>query len=488
MDNLDNTPLVKRLLENELFSKRYFQENSSKYKYSYVRRYSWNSFKYILNEINKLKINKDVINKFENGLKSFELAADRKTNLSTDTEKRIDRLFHGRKDFVIYLNSERILRRDLLMRLNNLWKDELKTLLITSMLGKIPGNDVELKNQLAMSKDKKMIYKLTKIIKRLRINDDLITFETIKSIAKDLKYSYRMKFHQSKLLRQKILAKTDLSIILYYLRNLLLPSKATYSWRKRLAYKIRILNQEDRSKISNKKRAFLVSLLDRNEDLYRFVRFADSAKCCFSSNRKDFIESYKAQGYPENSHPIFSNIKMVTSTFKDIILIPSSVIMNIKKAWYVFRKMKLSPIKCVAIINKDPMSFVMDITDLESEQIVGFVLGRIALNTVSQKPIILVNGVYSSIKSLDLLKKILKVAEASIAVRIGAEGIAVPTHENNFGFPKKYKVTKLQLEALTAVNSNIGKPIKYISDDFGIVANGRFDFEGYYGSLKGIAV
>ena len=170
--------------------------------------------------------------------------------------------------------------------------------------------------------------------------------------------------------------------------------------------------------------------LDKTTSLPEYLRFADSAMCCFTS--KDFGDGMGAQSY-------------------------------------------------IARIWKDPLSFVFHIEEpsvenSETRTSVGFVFGSYGTNRENQ-PVLLLNGVYMDRKTDLAARTILKTIEDQLGKPMGCTELLVAgQHGGKTNFGPEFSNTDREYLRLRALKERWGDaPERQTYDDIGLVAIGKDD-------------
>ena len=135
----------------------------------------------------------------------------------------------------------------------------------------------------------------------------------------------------------------------------------------------------------------------------------------------------------------------------------------------------------VTRLNKDPLSFIMDLSRAGSNEISGFVFGRIGLDPETQRPAIIQNGIYSQDKGGQIPNNILRLVEEQMAPRLNAAVIDIASQNSGKVEPPSgyTSVKKVKRIAMRAISDDEGNPEEKLYDDIGRVANGPFSFTGF---------
>lgn len=164
--------------------------------------------------------------------------------------------------------------------------------------------------------------------------------------------------------------------------------------------------------------------LDKTASLPEYLRFADSAMCCFTS--KDF-QGVGAQQY-------------------------------------------------IARIWKDPLSFVLHIEEPSAEQTdrrnsVGFVFGSYGINRDGE-PVMILNGVYMDKKTDLAARKVLETIEQALAKPLGCkEVLTASQHAGRSNYGAEYENTDREYLRLRAIKQRWNdQPEQHTYDDIGLIA------------------
>lgn len=453
--------LFKSFCQDEKLARAYFALKMDEFAYPFFGKYSFDHFFRLIQEVNKLHINQSVLKRFKTSLR---IKLD-----ETTAQKVIDDLLAGRpltkNGRKVFTFSTKLEKEALLIghkHPHNAWGASIKSLLICSKLKETPAT---LKASLEILDDPRaihVVFKLKKLFSRLDINNEL-KFRNFQAISRDLRHSLRQKYQYQKKKKQLINRLSEAQIIIEYLENYLPKCPATKEWKKLFLRYISFITKVFASRSDVKKKvSFLtninITFLDKNEDLFRTLRFADAASNCFNSGSKKFKWIWnKRINWKEGLRKIFQRICLV------------------------LRRQNIFPIGCVAGFIKDPLSFIIDITEFRTNRVFGFVIGRMGLNPVTNRPIIMLSGIYMDSNNPIIIKNVLKILELNIGQRLAVEAIILPKqfpHYNLHLYTKYRKRTK-KIFAIRALSNRLGMPVKRTFDDLGDVANGLFLFKGY---------
>lgn len=172
--------------------------------------------------------------------------------------------------------------------------------------------------------------------------------------------------------------------------------------------------------------------LDKRRDLLPFLRFADCAPCCFSSDG-----SHHEQG--------------------------------MKTSRWILR------------VYKDPLSFCFHVRRSENRERVGFVFGGFAL---AREPVLLLNGVYLKRQQRGLRFRILEAIEHTLARSLGVTGIGVANIHGGHGeLPNEYTLRTRRGTRLRALRGRDGLLETSIYDDLSGVVNKEADLTLHWKAL-----
>lgn len=164
--------------------------------------------------------------------------------------------------------------------------------------------------------------------------------------------------------------------------------------------------------------------LDKTTSLPEYLRFADSAMCCFTS------KNFQGTG----------------------------------------------PQQYIARIWKDPLSFVFHIEEPSAEQTdrrssVGFVFGSYGVNREGE-PVLILNGVYMDRKTDLAAKKVLQTIEQQLAKPLGCkEVLTASQHAGRSNYGVEYENTDREYLRLRAIKNRWGdEPEQHTYDDIGLIA------------------
>lgn len=424
-------------------AKIYYVLKAGEYRYSVVNDYSLEKFQKITARVGELKVHRPTLEKFQTVLTQGGLSQEQAQSVITDLEA-------GRP---VIVSPDRTIRFSsqveygsaaelAVQRLQDVWLTELKSLLISRAAGLNPqtiGESVQVLDNTDLVESNKA--KIGNIVRPLKIDREKITYDDIKVVVKDLKNrlesTYRSSKNKDGLAR--IANMSDSGVLGEYLQHLLPPSEsapATTEWFSHLQEILTALEEAKAQRVTTPKadRELELTFLDKNEDFVRSLRFADAAQCCFNASNANFDQRT-----------------------------------------YEF----------VTRLNKDPLSFMMDLKQANSKVIQGFVFGRMGINPETGKPVVMLNGVYSQLKGPVIVDNILRIIEEQMGKRLNADSLVIASqYGGKIDQPNGYNLGSMQLEAIRALQDDKGNLGTTVYDDIGRVANGRFSFNGY---IKNIA-
>lgn len=425
--------LCELFASNEEACKTSYILHGGEFRYAVVNDYSFNKFKTVVERIGSLQVHQPTLDRFEQILAQSMDPAEAKAvviDLAAGkplvTDERVFRLSASVEYETAYEQA--------MARLQTVWKTELRSLLINKAADLTPQTVEE--SLLAMQNLNQRQYEgqLYRLIIRLRLNQDKLSLNDIQAVALDLRNSMVQAFRQKgdRENERRVRNATELDVIKEYLERYMPQSPATSEWGSHLEETITQFKEAGvniRQGSTSSDRTYELTFLDKNEDFVRSIRFADAAQCCFNASRENF-----------------------------------------QHRTYEF----------VTRLNKDPLSFMMDLKELDSRDVVGFVFGRMAINPATGRPVIMLNGIYSQVKGEILTNKVLQTVETQIGRRLNAEAIVIKAiHGGNIQQPAGYENGNIELEAIRALQDQRGNPEEHTYDDIGTVANGKFAFSGF---------
>jgi hypothetical protein len=436
--------LLQMFKEDPAKAKIYYILKAGEYRYSVVNDYSLEKFEKITSRVSELQVHKPTLERFQTVLASTGMSEAESKSIITDIEAGKpmivgpDRTIRFSSQVEYGSSAEMAIQR-----LQDVWLTELKSLLVASAAGVTPqtiGESVQILDNSELVEANKA--KTGNIVRALKIDRQKITYDDIKNVVKDLRNRLETTYKsaKNKQAQSRIANLSDSGIIAEYLTPLLPSAEttpATTEWLSHLQETISSLEeakaQSGTGLTSKGNRDLELTFLDKNEDFVRSLRFADAAQCCFNASNGNF-----------------------------------------DRRTYEF----------VTRLNKDPLSFMMDLKEANSKVIQGFVFGRMGLNPSTGKPIIMLNGIYSQLKGPVMVDNILKIIEAQMGKKINAENIVIASQYGGaIQTPTDYNRGEIKIEAVRALQDNKGNPESKVYDDIGRVANGTFKFEGFIKKL-----
>ncbi|MCR4305820.1 MAG: hypothetical protein NUV73_01920, partial [Candidatus Daviesbacteria bacterium] len=484
-DHLSRDELLEQFKERPEFTKLYYLLRIGQNTYSVTDKYTYEMFEDRIKAIRETPVEEQTLSTFQAVLEHSGLTQAEASALVKNLQEGKPPI-RGEDRTVTFLSEveygssyEKALRR-----LQEVWLRELKSLLVAKTTAKIP---VSITESVALLDNQNLIseadVKLYKIIKTLKLDSEYIGKPNILEIVKDLKNRLKTIYKQTgdKESFGQLDTLSDYDVIKAYLQDLL-PDKskspATTEWLSHLnEVLIDLTTAKAMQRRSREGKRLGLTFLDKNKDFIRAIRFADAAQCCFNSASDTTIEDY-ASRYPVR-------------------------------------------------LNKDPLSFIMDLKEENSNEILGFIFGRMGINPKTGKPVIMLNGIYSQVKGESLGNNILSIIEEKMAPTLHADTIAIASqYGGTISQPEGYQNGTLPLFAIRALGSDLydeysdeediedengyedGESYevvektnqinflqnpdgtytyrpnsdceKYTYDDIGNVANGLFNFKGYY--------
>lgn len=417
----------------------YYLLHGGEYQYSLINDYSFEKFKLIVEKINGLRISEE---KLQTMVESLTAASKSETEISAilDNLKRgTPAITSGDRVVKFMANAEFGSQREAgLNRLNSdVWADELKSLIALGAMNSSAANISEAKTffeknraSLEQHANAQGLFKTLQIVEK---QDERTLDELATKLRKELINTARQRGEGAEL--QTLQHVDTQEVIARYLLSKfpgLEKTGAFSEWQSHLSEVMTQLTTSAKGKNKESRNIeFELTFLDKGEDFIRSVRFADGQQCCFNSSK------YIIQG-------------------------------DIGSADWIAR------------LNKDPLSFMVDIKQADTNTISGFVFGRMATNPQTGKPVVMLNGIYSQFKGETINNNILQIIEERFARNLGADGIAIAAiHGGALSkAPNGYETVKgLNLNAIRAIDET------NTYDDIGTVANGPFEFSGYFKKL-----
>ena len=420
---------LRNALKDDDARKIFYLIKGGEYRYTLINDYSFDKFSLVFKKVLEQEIDDERLKEFKKSL----LKAGRSED---EAKKIIGEFLEGRTPIMdqekrnisffadVELGGE---YEENLVRLQSVLGQELESLIYAGFQEEIPSNMEEAKN--IQKTESKKGGQIKEFLEAGKKHD----FDTVKKIAekckKELIFRARQKGGDKEAVEE--LERLNVSGLLHKYLTVNLPklfkSPLISEWQSHLNETLTKLEAGRGAKKSIKKELEL-TFLDKGKDFIRTLRFADGQQCCFNS------KNYDIQGGQGASD------------------------------W-------------IARLNADPLSFIFDIKTKDSNVISGFIFGRMGVSPKTQKPIIMLNGVYSQEKGKIVNDNILRIVEEQFAKRIGASAIVMASkHGGSLSeMPSGYeKVADEKIIAIRALENNDA-----IYDDIGSVANGEFLFDGY---------
>ena len=413
----------------------YYITKAGEYRYSVVNNYSQEKFATITKRIGELAVHEPTLQRFQDILKKIGLSEEEAASIITDARAGKPLIISPTRVFsfsslVEYGSSY----EQALERLQNVWLEELPSLIFAKARKLQPQTMADSLQTLEESRKNTYPAELNRLLERLKTTGTKISPQDISAIAKDLRNNLIQKYKQTKdkESQQMVHRASEEDLIKHFVRNHLPDSPATDEWENHLRETFVALQEaqaKQQKETKTTEKTLELTFLDKNEAFVRALRFADDAQCCFNAGDTNF----KARTYE-----------------------------------YVTR------------LNKDPLSFMMDLKAEGSNNIMGFIFGRTGVNPQTGKPVIMLNGIYSQMKGPTLNENILKIIEEQMGGRLHADTIVIASqHGGKIEQPKGYEKSEIELEAIRALQNTEDQPEKKVYDDIGNVANGKFKFSGY---------
>ncbi len=436
MESVGKEKLLELFKQSKKYIKIYFCLYAGENSYPSSGDYNYNRFDPLINEVLGFRIDEDILNHFRQ-----IMINSGKTDEEADVI--VEKLLTGKPPIdgsnIVTFNtstefgSEKAFANE---RFNTVMNVELKKILEIFSIGSVAENLGEVdhihegSNEKLNSNQKNK--KITNLISTLELNGNFKydkLEQKIKSFRSELRNYYKTTGNKDELL---IIDTVPNSYIINKYFEAFYPklhaSGAFGEWMSHLKETLTILEKGDSVKGIIPERSVDIELtfIDKGEDMLRYLRATDAYPCCFNS---------------ENSS---------------------------QSHW-------------VAGLYADPLSFCIDIQEKGTKTITGFIFGRFGFDD-HEKPIIMLNGIYSKFKGKKAVDNYLKIIELKMADFIGASQIVLAgSHGGTIdASPDNYeKKNSLELNAIRALQNQ-----DEIYDDIGNVANGKFMFSGFVKKLK----
>ena len=417
------------LLGNEKRLVIYYALFGGKHRYNLINDYNSKKFELVLRKTEEVAISQDQLAKFAHAIEKGSVSKE-------ETEQMIARLQQGKTP----IEGNRIFEVNAVGEVGQLakvaqerfalsvWGSELESIVISLVQGLSPTN---LHDAKLISKDNlnsTQLAQYQKIYNKLKING-IVAYQNISSIADAIKKDFKA---QGQELSGKL--SHEETVVAYLKKELgegVVNTGAVTEWLSHLTEVKETISKAKTEGAQGRDVNYEVTILDKGEDYLRAVRFADAQRCCFNSG------NYQMLG-------------------------------------------DLGSADWIARINKDPLTFIIDIKEKGTNEISGFVFIRSGIDPASGKPVLMVNGIYSKDMRPGLVNGILEIIENNIAKPLGAHSIVLKSeHAGTLSFiPDGFEeVANVPIEAIRALEME-GAPEENVYDDIGTVANGEFEFEG----------
>ncbi len=434
-ESLDRDALLELFKNDENSMKLFYLVKGGEYSYSLINDYKFEKFKLIIDKINSLEVDKKKITRFRTSLNAAGLPKKEVGYILDELKAgRFPYMEEGRTTTFNSSVEEGSEYSKYLARLQEVWNDELLKLLTASMTENKPNNMAELDSlQLEaglLDGQGQAARRAKRFIEQFKIGDkqsQQSIQENATAMRKEL--IQRAKQQGNKELKEKLSTLPASEVIFEYFDTFLpdMNNIGAYSeeWKSHIREVLTGLEATESKQegVRTKEADFDITFLDKGKDFIRAVRFADSQQCCFNSTNY-IIQSNRGSA-----------------------------------DW-------------IARLNKDPLSFVMDIKIMGAKQITGFIFGRMGTNPETNKPVVMLNGVYSQESGQVFADNLLRIIEDKFAKKIGADLIAVASkHGGRLDrAPAGYQGVGKDIRAIRAIDEET------VYDDIGQVANGRFYF------------
>jgi len=430
---------LREMLKDEDKRKIFYMVKGGEYKYTLINDYSFEKFSLVLSKINEESLDERAPDRFQKSLaRAKKTAKEQKHIIEAFLAGRVPLVDPNQRVFSfdsrVDLGSEYELAMN---RLQEIWNNELRALILAGNRESIPAG---LGDALRDTEEREPTTKKQKIsLGFLEVGgkkDYQALCELAQKVKKELE-SRAQKFpdKQRKRIRLNEIEGYNIQrLFTQYLQVQLPKLKDTFllsEWESHLA---EILPKLQAGRVEGRSvdKSFELTFLDKAKDFVRSLRFADGQQCCFNSKNYDIQDGMGSSDW-------------------------------------------------IAKLNADPLSFLIDLKEKDSRIIAGFVFGRMGIDPKSKKPIVMINGIYSQEGGGAIESNILKIIEEQFAGKIGACKVVIASKHGGTltKIPQGYtKVENLSIEAIRALTDN-----DKVYDDIGDVANGEFQFSGYYKDL-----
>jgi hypothetical protein len=461
--------LIELLYRNKDFAKLYYSTKVYEQQYACIDKYSFEQFNSLIKKIHALKINSAIINKLKKSLgKSVNYQTSRNKG---GLRKIIENCIAGKplvnkKNKAVRFQAviEKNPYEDQIIKLNKIWRVDLNRLLLENVFGNIPQNlESPIPAYIKKVSTLPEIRKLKILRRRLKL-DERITPQKISLISNDLKHSLKQKCKGQEDKNKELNESSEAKIISEYIIKYIPSTPEAKIWKKNFARclnTIKQINKEQRKTKQLVKTQLELTFLDKNSDFFRSIRFGDAVHNCINSNRKP----QKLRNYIRGTKFILLPIKVCT---------------------YIANILLFNPVNTIATIYRNPFSFIIDIKEVNTNYIIGFVAGNLAVNPITGGIILMVNDIYMRGYNKEVTTKILTIIEENIGKYVKAEGImfAKKTEEDALqasGFREEI----IDVFPLVGVSNPLGLPVKIGTDDFGNRVNSTVKIACLYKNLRG---
>ena len=413
----------------------YYIKNIGQYRYNIVSGYSLETFKKLINRVGELQVHEPTLDRFRETLIKSGISENEVDELIQDAKLGKPLITDENRTFLFSTGVERGSSYELAVaNLQNVWLEELKSLIFAKARGLKPDTTRESIQTLQESIQLPYPVEIRKLIKRLHLDQEKVEMNDIQAVVKDLRASLAQKYKQADdMERLEEVRDADISeLINIYLADSLPESEATSEWRSHFEETLDAIKIADAQRTNSKKvsagKEIELTFLDKSRDFVRALRFADAARCCFNANPQNI--SVRTYEYPTR-------------------------------------------------LNKDPLSFAIDLKEAGSNNIFGFIFGRMGINPETGRPVIMLNGLYSQIKGQIFNNNALRIIEEQMGQRLHADMIYLGgSYGGSIDRPEGYKDCEGQeIEAIRALQSPSGDAELKTYDDIGTTANGIFSPE-----------
>jgi HEAT repeat protein len=433
-------PELKNQLRDVRLRRLFYLVKGGEYRYTLINDYSYDKFSLVVEKILEQEVDPTKVDEFRQSLKAAGLSEEEQESILASLQEGRFPLPHPQKrsfafEAGVELGGEYELA---LKRLQEIWSQELKALVITYEEAKKKGGQLPpgIDAALTAAEGKEVQNDKMRQILAFLEHDKKQDYASLQKIAekvkKDLIHSARQLKDQERIAQ---LERLDTSDLFYaYLAERLPHLKDSFiltEWESHLRETLSVLEAGPvKGKVRNKQ--FELTFLDKGRDFVRAVRFADGQRCCFNS------VNYHNQG-------------------------------------------DLGAADWIARLHADPLSFILDLKQKDSNIISGFVFGRMGIDPKTKRPVVMLNGIYAQESGGAIANNILKLIEDKFARVIGASSIVIASkHGGTLSeVPSGYRSVRRKIRAIRALKNN-----DRVYDDIGTVANGDFDFECYEKQLR----